>query len=115
MALIAALDLAKAWEVVVRPKKAKRSLDQNSLYWKWCTIIANDTGNTPNDIHEWCKNEFLPPVFVSVNGKVHEARRSTTDLNTAEMTAYLDQITAWAATDLGLLLPHPSDQGREVA
>lgn len=115
MALIAALDLAKAWEVVVRPKKTKRSLDQNSLYWKWCTIIANDTGNTPNDIHEYLKGEFLPPVFVTVNGKSRECRRSTTDLNTADMTNYLNRIEAWAATDLGLLLPHPDDRGREVA
>lgn len=115
MALIAALDLSKAWEVIVRPKKAKRSLDQNSLYWMWLGIIANDTGNTANDVHEWCKCEFLPPVFVAINGKQQECRRSTTELNTADMTAYLDRVSAWSAMELGIALPHPDDQGREVA
>lgn len=110
--LIGKLDLLKPWAVTVAKAKSKRSIDQNNLYWLWLGIIANETGNTATDIHEWCKGEFLPPVFVEVNGKVREARRSTTDLNTADMTTYLDRINAWAASDLGIILPHPDDRGR---
>jgi len=113
--LIGSLNLSKPWSVTVAAKKSKRSIDQNSLMWKWLTMIADETGNSANDVHEWCKNEFLPPVFVTVNGKTHKCRRSTTDLNTADMTLYLDRINAWAGSELGILLPHPDDLGRMVA
>lgn len=111
--LIGSLDLAKPWSVTIARAKSKRSIEQNNLMWSWLTIIANETGNTAKAIHEWCKAEFLPPVYVEVNGKVHEARRSTTDLNTAEMAEYLRRIETWAASDLGIVLPHPDDMGRE--
>lgn len=113
--LLGKLDLLKPWAVTVAKAKSQRSIEQNNLLWLWYGIIANGTGNTAKAIHEWCKNEFLPPVFVEVNGKTHESRRSTTELNTADMTAYLDRINVWAASDLGILLPHPEDRGREVA
>lgn len=106
------LDVTKAWEVTIRPHKSKRSIDQNSLYWSWLSIIADETGNTANDIHEWCRDEFLPCSEIKVAGVAHLARPSTTALTTKEMTDYLNRIEAWAGTDLGIILPSPDDRGR---
>lgn len=111
--LIGALNISRPWKITVQPHKAKRSLDQHRLYHMWVGVVASETGNTHDGIHEWAKGEFLPPVIVTVNGKSRECRRSTTDLKTAEMTEYLDRFSAWAASELGILLPHPEDRGRE--
>ena len=110
--LIGKLNLSKAWEVVIRPRKSKRSLDQNALYHKWVSIVADETGNTHDAIHEWAKAQFLPPRLATVGGVVKEYRPSTTKLTVAEMSDYMTRFSAWAATDLGLALPHPDDLGR---
>lgn len=106
------LNLDKAWSVEIgRPK---RSRDQNSLYWMWMGVIATETGNSPNDIHEWCKAEFLPPRIVEIDGVAHEWRPSTTALKINEMSAYMTQVQSWAAQYHGIALPIPEElhQGR---
>jgi hypothetical protein len=112
MDFLAKLNLAKPWQMTIAPPRKKRSLDQNSLYHKWCSIVAAETGNSHNAVHEWAKDEFLPPVFIEIGGRRKEIRRSTTELNTAEMSAYMDRFNAWAESDLGIMLPHPDDLGR---
>lgn len=110
--LIRQLDLAKGWRVSVAPYKRSRSLEQNNLYHKWCGVIAAETGNSHDAIHEFCKAEFLPPVFVEVGGKVREVRQTTTTLKVQEMSAFMDAVYAWASSDLGLILPIPEELGR---
>lgn len=110
--LVAALDITKPWHLTVEPRKRRRSIDQNSLYHKWVSIVAEETGNTHDDVHEWAKSEFLPPSFAMINGVAREYRPSTTKLTTAEMSAYMDKFNAWASSELGLILPHPEDMGR---
>lgn len=109
VAFLNQLDLSKPWQLVVTPLKRNRSLQQNNLYWGWLGIVAQDTGNSTDDIHEWLKHRFLAPSFVTVNGETQEIRRSTTKLNTKEMSDYMTQVEAWAASELGIILPRPED------
>ena len=113
--VLMALDLTKRWRVVIEPEKKRRSLNQNALMWKWHGIVAEATGHTANEIHEWAKLTFLPPAFITIDGKTVEIRKSTTDLDTREMSRFMDNYNAWAASEMGLVLPHPDDMGREVA
>lgn len=110
IALITRLDLEKPWEMILRPHKRSRSLEQNALYWKWLGIIAKDTGHDSEEIHEFCKQKFLEPIFVEINGEVHEARRTTTKLKVDEMSSYMNRVYAWATSELGILLPLPEDR-----
>lgn len=91
-----------------------RSLNQNALMWKWINevadIIADDTGYTPNEMHEYFKHEFLTPRVIDVNGTVIEIY-STTKLTTQEMSEYMGKIQAWAAQQ-GYYLPSPEDMQR---
>lgn len=107
---IGMLNTDKPWEVKIGPYKTNRSLEQNALYWKWLGIIAKDTGHDADEIHEFCKQKFLEPIFVDINGEVHEARRTTTKLKVDEMSAYMNRVYAWATSELGILLPLPEDQ-----
>jgi len=112
--VVAGLNLDKPWEVSIAVKKSKRSLEQNRLYHKWAEIIANETGNSHGEICDYFKSEFLPRRFVTVMGKTREVQGSTTELKVAEMTTLLTQVEAFAGS-LGIVLPHPDDQGRVTA
>ena len=110
VSFINALDPEKGpWQVTVEVHKAKRSLDQNRLYHRWVGIIAKETGNTHNSIHNAVRDELLAPVFTKVFGKTHEGRQSTTELSVAEFGDFLDKLQAWAGSE-GVYLPSPDER-----
>lgn len=106
------LTVKKPWQVTIAPLRKKRSADQNSLYWKWCGIVADETGNTADDVHEFAKARFLPKHFVTIGEETRETRKTTTKLTTADMSAYMEKFSAWAESEMGIPLPHPEDLGR---
>jgi hypothetical protein len=109
--VLTALNLDKCpWAVSIAPYKRNRSLEQNNLLWKVYTIVAEETGHSPEEIHDWCRQQFLPARFVEINGQAHEVRRSTATLKVDEMTEYLNRVMSWATADLGIVLPiHEKD------
>ena len=71
--------------------------------------IAAETGHNENEIHEWLKDEFLPPKFIKIGDKEKELHRTTTDLTTAEMEVYLERCRVWAGATLGCVIPLPNE------
>ena len=90
------LDPNTRWQVSVIEYKSKRSVEQNSRLWQLYNDLGNHIGESPDKIHELCGFKFLRYQTV-VNGETIEAVRSTTKLNTQEMTDYQDAIVRWAA------------------
>ena len=113
--LISGLNIARPWSVEIKPYVKRRTLSQNALMWKWVDeavkIIHETTGVDKDQLHEALKRKFLEPKRFEILGE-QVAVYSTKDLKTAEMSAYMNKIEAWAATELGLVLPHPGDLGR---
>ena len=109
MGLIAKLNLDRPWFIEVKRHIKKRSLSQNALYWKWVGVIANETGNDSDMLHEFFKNKFLQPVEFQVGGHVF-SYRTTTKLPIDQMSAYMTKVQAFAASELGILLPIPEEQ-----
>lgn len=107
--LIASLSLEKPWQITVEPHRKQRSLSQSALYHKWVGIVADYTGHSHDEIHEFAKSEFLAPRVVDVNGKRIEYR-STTKLDTMAMSNFMTAFYAWATSELGLFLPVPEEQ-----
>uniref|UniRef100_A0A6M3JJE1 Putative lambda recombination protein n=1 Tax=viral metagenome TaxID=1070528 RepID=A0A6M3JJE1_9ZZZZ len=121
-------------EVVVRPKEIKRSIVQNSLYWMWITIIANELGETKEAIHIRYKRKILIHIFerddpeyaemieavrtVHKSGMKVEAIKlsnqivkltSTTQTDVKQFTEYLNDIEK-DAMGIQIALPHPEDR-----
>ncbi len=92
--------------------KSKRSIAQNNLFWSWMRMISKETGNTMNALHDYFCEEFLGKDLETVHGKEQEVIRGTSKLNTAEMTDFLFQIESFAASELGIRLPHPEEDLR---
>src|SRR3990167_5823979 len=107
--LIAKLSLSKPWEVTVARKTKKRTLSQNALYHQWVGIIAKETGNDHDDVHDEFKRRWVPPKEIEIFGEIR-MRQSTTDFATAGMTEFMERVYAFSVSELGILLPLPEEQ-----
>jgi hypothetical protein len=94
-------------KIVIDDDKPTRSCSKNSYYHMYLEVIAKETGETASDLHEWAKRKFLPPRFVTIRGQEMKLPSSTTDLDKATFTDYLDKISA----EIGAPLPNHEDAG----
>ena len=102
------------YELTVKEKKTKRSLQQNKYYWGVpIELISEHTGHTPDEVHELLKTVFLKKHLdiEFKNGSIerYSIVRSTTSLNTKEMEEYQSNIRVWASSELGLYIPEPNE------
>ena len=119
--------------VSISPECKKRSVAQNSLYWKWLSVIEKKTGNDKDQVHFEFKKKFLINILkrddkeyaemclalsalkqseseqfrAIADGVIRET--STTRMDTSQFTEYLNLIEAFALKTFGLVLPVPDD------
>jgi len=83
--------------VSFKAKEAKmRSLPENRYYWGVVLeILSNETGYTPNEMHEVCRSMFLNENITLQKKERTEIINipiSTTSLKTVEFEEYLSKI-----------------------
>jgi hypothetical protein len=91
-AVVKGLDIKHPLDITIKRRIKRRTLPQNSLYWLWLTAIQAETGNEKNYLHKYFTDKYLPKKYCVVFGKVVEVSISTTALDTASFTKYLDSI-----------------------
>ena len=98
--------------VDIKLHKEKRSGAQNRYYHKVIQIIADELGYTHAEMQIVFKREF--GMYYEKNGK--QFVRSTTELDTGEMTKHIDDIRNWAARE-GYYIESPEEfyRGLEAA
>lgn len=94
-------------------KTHPRTVSQNSLMWMWYKCMEDSTGQPKEDFHDYYKAKFLTRQVVIGNRWVPVVG-STTDLNTLQMTGYLEKVKADAATEFGITLPLPEDMNYQT-
>lgn len=94
--------------VTIKPNTASRSVKQNAFYWRMVSIIADDTGNSPDALHTYFSSQFLEPLIEEVNNKPVVVIKSTTKLTVNEMSKHLLKVVDFA-DDLGIRLDLPDD------
>ena len=103
-----------------RCKECGRSLKsrftrQNSYMWSVVyQAIADYTGHSTEEVHEFCKQMFLPRKFVQIGKREREVTKSTTDLGTVEMEEYLMRVRVFANQELGIIVPLPNEHGLPI-
>ena len=90
--------------ITIKAHKMTRSLQQNKLYHSIVDQIRMETGNTKDAIKVHCQSEFLETRIEEVAKKQRLVLKSTTELNTKEMSIFLDDVIAWVENDLGITL-----------
>ena len=88
--------------------KRRRTVDQNRLMWLWLSCISEETGNTPQELHDIYCSKFLART-ADFRGETIWVVSGTSGLTTSEFSAFLDRIQAHAASELGITLPNPDD------
>ncbi|GFM00164.1 TPA: recombination protein NinB [Neisseria gonorrhoeae] len=96
-------------EITIRPRKSKRSVEQNRRLWKIYGELADKAwvdGRRfdANTWHEYCKGVFIGfDIRDMPDGTEVKIPISTTTLNTAEMAEYQNNIQARAAVEFGII------------
>lgn len=116
------LEAIKIWDknpdqlISVEIKKYKwlRTLNQNSYLWGVVyKYIADYTWYSTDEIHEEMKLRFLRED-IKLDSKKGEITfhkfRSSTELNTAEFTKYIEDIKDFAAMYLWIIIPEPNEE-----
>jgi hypothetical protein len=91
------LDPTVIWEVTVRERKSKRTLEQNKRLWDLYGAIGEYIGEDKDKVHELMGYKFLR-YQDEIAGQTVELIKSTTKLSTKEMTEYQEAIERWAAS-----------------
>ena len=84
----------KRVRLTVGKEEDERTLSQNALYWAYLHIVAQETGNGPDDLHEYFKRAHLTPKFITVMGKEIKIPQSTRNLTKAAFSDYMTAIQA---------------------
>lgn len=105
MALLSRLPLdGRMWDVSVKPWHPKRSVDANRRLWALHTLAASSTGHSAEEMHEFCKEKFLPQGTVVVAGEERKISGSTAKLNKAEFREFMERVEAFYISELGVFL-----------
>ena len=106
---------SKTYRVNIVEWREKRSLSQNSLYWKWLGEINKQSplsvkDSTLNGSELWHEvfKKYYCPVKAITNGNNQIEVKSTKLLDVGEMTFYLNKIENWCM-DRGINLTIPED------
>lgn len=102
--------LKGSFAVSLKKNKPARSLASNRYYWGVVlAYISDETGYTKDEIHQLMQQKFLRYAKSVLDGEEQLFVRSTTSLNTKEMTDYIESIRTFAITELGVYIPDPNE------
>jgi hypothetical protein len=97
-------------QLTLREQGRPRSNNQNRYYWSMIVgMIAEEIGDDSEAVHSALKWKFLPRQFITLAGEEIEVPKSTTQLSTNDFEIYLEQVRAFAATELSLAIPLPHE------
>lgn len=97
--------------VTIETSGSGRSVQQNRYLWGVIyPVLAEATGYTTEEVHEWAKSALLQPRILKVGVKAVYAPKSTTSLTVGEMVEYVDKLISLAA-ELGATVPTMAEAG----
>ena len=85
------------YRITIEEVDTGRTTEQNRFYWAILNEIADETGNSSDDLHETFR-----AMFLTDRGTVPPRIRSTTELDVREFITYIDQILAYIGTEMGI-------------
>ena len=97
------------YQITVKKVSEKRSIAQNDLLWMWMKCIENETGTPKDEVYMYYCKKFLMRTM-TMGQKQERIYLTSSKLNMEQMTHFLNQIKADAASELGIILPTPQDR-----
>lgn len=98
-------------DITVKEYVPKRSNEQNARLWKLHTLASEETGYTPEEMHDLClcqhfgfsEREIQNPFTGKVEVKKTPLKRSS-QRNKKEFRVFMDFVENWYADNVGIWL-----------
>ena len=92
-------------ELILRPFKESRSLEQNDMFHAWCGSIAEKTGHSKAEIKDiLLETVFGTEEYLNLNGDKRTRLRQTSGLNKNEMSELIER-SVQIGIELGADIP----------
>jgi len=92
-------------ELILRPFKDSRSLEQNAMFHSWCGSIAEKTGHSKVEIKDiLLETVFGTEEYLNLNGEKRNRVRQTSGLNKNEMSELIER-SVQIGIELGADIP----------
>lgn len=95
--------------IEVKKNRAIRSMSQNKYYHAILNIIGISTGHTHEELHEAMKMKFNCKMIFFPKGGNQVVPQSTSNLDTAEFTAYINRVKRWCIDEFNIIIPEAKD------
>lgn len=100
--------------VEIKKKNPKRSLSQNSYLHVILSFFASEYGCSLEEVKvdffkRTCNKEMFERKTVNKSGKEVSYLRSSSELDTGEMTLAIDRFRHWSAAEANIYLPAPHE------
>lgn len=95
------------YTLTIKRASEKRTVAQNDLMWMWFACIEGETGTAKEDVYNHYCKKFLSKPDPMGEGFIND---TSSRLNTKQMTDFMMNIQADAASELGITLPVPDDR-----
>lgn len=107
----AAIDANEPLRLILTTAEQKRRAEQNAFYWSAVIAAIADQAwvnrrKFDKDVwHEHVAGMFCPKVECTnpITGEVFSRRKSTTEMGVKEFARYVEQVQAYAASELGVV------------
>lgn len=104
----------KGGVVEIKKRHRSRSLAQNAYLHCCLSYFASEFGYTLEEVkYEYFKKKCNPDIFLSrrknLRGTEITYIRSTSSLDTAELTTAIERFRNWSASEAGLYIPGPDE------
>jgi hypothetical protein len=106
------MELAYPMRVEVKRYYKKRTLNQNDLYFSWIEILANEFGNTKEEMHDALKIKIMGAATANLAGEIIHLPPNSRHLETKAFSEYMDKVYA-LALEYGIILPQPNEKAYE--
>jgi len=92
-------------ELILRPFKEGRSLEQNDMFHAWCGSIAEKTGHSKAEIKDiLLETVFGTEEYLNLKGEKRNRLRQTSSLNKNEMSELIER-SVQIGIELGADIP----------
>jgi len=92
-------------ELILRPFKESRSLEQNDMFHAWCGSIAEKTGHSKAEIKDiLLETVFGTEEYLNLKGEKRNRLRQTSSLNKNEMSELIER-SVQIGIELGADIP----------
>jgi len=94
----------------LKKSRGKRTLDQNSLMWVWCSLIEKETGQSREDVYYEMEDRFSPTkTYNTYGGGIGFRKQRLKELETKDYSIVLQEMKDFWQTKFNIELLWPDD------